>query len=66
LITFLIPETYHPVILRNEARKLRKETGDENYFAPLEKLKRSVTQTVGRPIYRPFLLLALEPMCPNL
>lgn len=35
-------------------------------MAPIEKLNRSVLQTVLRSIYRPMLLLTLEPMCLNL
>ncbi|PWY69193.1 MFS transporter [Aspergillus sclerotioniger CBS 115572] len=66
LIVFLVPETYHPVLLRRKARKLRKETGDDRWQAPIEKLHRSVAQTVLRSIYRPLLLLTLEPMCLNL
>lgn len=63
---FLIPETYMPVVLRNKARKLRKETGEPRWKAPLEIHERSVTMTVLRSLYRPFLLLFLDPMCFNL
>ncbi|KAI1829597.1 hypothetical protein DTO006G1_8334 [Penicillium roqueforti] len=62
-IIFFVPETYHPVLLRRKAQKLRLETGDERWKAPIEKLQRSVTQTVLRSMYRPVLLLTLEPMC---
>jgi len=53
-------------LLRRKAQKLRKETGDDRYIAPIEKLQRSVAQTVLRSMYRPILLLALEPMCLSL
>jgi len=66
LVTFFVPETYHPVLLRNKARRLRAETGDERWHAPIEVMDRSITQTIIRSIYRPFLLLTLEPMCLNL
>ncbi|KAF9884709.1 hypothetical protein FE257_001338 [Aspergillus nanangensis] len=62
LIVF-VPETYHPVLLRRKAQKIRAETGDDRWKAPIEKLNRSVPQTVLRSIYRPVLLLTLEPMC---
>ncbi|KUM59560.1 hypothetical protein ACN42_g7584 [Penicillium freii] len=62
-IIFLVPETYHPVLLRRKAEKLRQETGDERWKAPIEKLQRSVSQTVLLSMKRPILLLALEPMC---
>ncbi|KAF7593972.1 hypothetical protein BBP40_010369 [Aspergillus hancockii] len=62
-IICLVPETYHPVLLRRKAEKLREETGDDRWEAPIEKLNRSVARTVLRSTYRPVLLLTLEPMC---
>lgn len=53
-------------LLKRKAIKLRKETGDQRYVARLEKSKRSVLETVIRSCYRPFQLLALEPMVLNL
>ncbi|KAJ9640353.1 hypothetical protein H2199_005892 [Coniosporium tulheliwenetii] len=46
LIVFLVPETYHPVLLRQRARQLRKETGNDAWHAPIEKLTRSLTHTL--------------------
>ena len=66
MIAAFVPETYHPVLLRRKAIKLRKETGEQRWKAPIEVMQRSITQTVIRSCYRPFLLLALEPMCLNL
>ncbi len=66
LVVVLVPETYHPVLLRHKAIKLRKETGDERWKAPIEIMQRSILQTILRSCYRPFLLLTLEPMCLNL
>ncbi|KAJ5438874.1 drug/proton antiporter YHK8 [Penicillium daleae] len=65
-IIFLVPETYHPVLLRRKAQKLRQETGDDRWKAPIEKMQRSVAQTVLRSMYRPIMLLTMEPMCLNL
>ncbi|KAJ5230394.1 hypothetical protein N7489_011102 [Penicillium chrysogenum] len=62
-IIFFVPETYHPVLLRRKAQKLRQETGDDRWKAPIEKLQRSVARTVMNSMYRPILLLTLEPMC---
>lgn len=53
-------------LLRRKAQKFRKETGDDRWKAPIEKMQRSVAETVLRSMYRPLLLLALEPMCLNL
>ncbi|OJD21959.1 hypothetical protein ACJ73_06698 [Blastomyces percursus] len=65
-IAMLVPETYHPVLFRRKAVKLRRETGDERWRAPIEMSDRSVGQTVLRSIYRPMMLLTMELMCLNL
>jgi len=43
-IWLLCPETYLPVLLRNKATKKRKETGDNRWYALIEKMDRSVAQ----------------------
>ncbi|KIW04343.1 uncharacterized protein PV09_04633 [Verruconis gallopava] len=63
LILTLVPETYHPVLLRRKAIKLRASTGEPRYRAPIEMLDRSIAMTVATSCYRPFQLLFLEPMC---
>ncbi len=65
-ITALVPETYSPVLLRHRAIKIRKDKHDERWKAPIEVMNRSILQTVIRSCYRPFLLLALEPMVSHL
>ncbi|KAF4543191.1 uncharacterized protein LTHEOB_6925 [Lasiodiplodia theobromae] len=65
-IVFLVPETYHPVLLRRKAARLRAETGSEAWRAPIEKLDKSVSQTLLWSCVRPFQLLVFEPMCLNL
>jgi hypothetical protein len=55
-----------PVVLRAKARKLRIETGEARWQAPMEKTKKSITKTIGRSLLRPFQLLIYEPMCLNL
>ncbi|OCL05596.1 MFS general substrate transporter [Glonium stellatum] len=66
LIILFVPETYHPVLLRQKAQRLRKETGNEAWKAPIERLSRSIPRTVLWSCIRPFQLLILEPMCLNL
>ena len=46
LITLFVPETYHPVLLRRKAQKMRKDTGDDKWQAPIEKTVRSIPKTV--------------------
>lgn len=55
-----------PILLRNKARQLRKDTGDDRWMAATEKVQKSVVQAVGRSLRRPFELLIFEPMCLNL
>ncbi|KAB8293881.1 hypothetical protein EYC80_009360 [Monilinia laxa] len=66
LIFFLVPETYHPVVLKAKARKIRKETGDDRWYAPIERLNKSIPKTIGYSLLRPGQLLIFEPMCLNL
>ena len=65
LILF-VPETYHPVLLKKKAQKLRQETGDERWTCHLEKTDRTISQSIIWSLIRPFQLLLLEPMCLNL
>ncbi|KAL2756025.1 hypothetical protein ACRALDRAFT_1042925 [Sodiomyces alcalophilus JCM 7366] len=65
-IACLVPETYHPVVLRNKARKIRKETGDDRWKAPMENTNKSIPRTIGLSLLRPFQLLFHEMMVLNL
>ncbi|QIX01888.1 hypothetical protein AMS68_007405 [Peltaster fructicola] len=66
LILAFVPETYSPVLLRRKARRLREETGDDRWKAPIEIMDKSVAKTVIWSCIRPMQLLVLEPMCLNL
>ena len=62
-IIFTIPETYAPIILLKKAKRLRKETGDPNYYASLEKAERvGIARRVNNVLGRPFAILIREPM----
>ncbi|KAF7545980.1 hypothetical protein G7Z17_g8759 [Cylindrodendrum hubeiense] len=65
-IVFLVPETYHPILIKNKANKIRKDTGDERFKAPSEKVEKSVISAVSHSLLTPFQLLIFEPMCLNL
>lgn len=45
-----------------KAAKLRKETGDSRYWAPLERQKMGFMKRVEHIVGRPFKILVLEPM----
>ncbi|KIY70946.1 MFS general substrate transporter [Cylindrobasidium torrendii FP15055 ss-10] len=62
VIVILIPETYKPIILVRKARRIRKETGDERYYAPMEKTRKTMREQVENVLARPFKMLAREPM----
>jgi hypothetical protein len=62
-IVFTLPETYAPIILLGKAKRLRKETGNENYYAPIEKIEAiSFAKRVNNVLAKPFVILIREPM----
>jgi hypothetical protein len=48
------------VLLRKKAEQRRKETGDDRWYAPMERSKKSKRQTVLLGLLRPFQLLIFE------
>ena len=64
LILFTYPETYKPVLTARKAKRLRKETGDEKYYAPLEidTQNTSFLKATLTNCQRPILLLVRDPM----
>ncbi|KII94713.1 hypothetical protein PLICRDRAFT_47737 [Plicaturopsis crispa FD-325 SS-3] len=58
----LVPETYHPVLLKFKAQRLRKTTGNPNYRAPLENRDRHIAQDILVSCYRPFQLMYYDRM----
>jgi len=62
-IIFTLPETYAPIILLEKARRLRKETGDHNYYAPIERDDLvSFGRRINNVLARPFAIFFREPM----
>ncbi|GAA5968906.1 hypothetical protein JCM11641_000774 [Rhodosporidiobolus odoratus] len=62
-IVFLLPETYVPYILHLEAKRLRKETGDKRWHAPMDKkVEESLMAILHRTVLKPFIMIATEPM----
>ena len=60
IFLFFLPETYGPEILRQRARKMRKETGNPNIFAPLELEKKGAKQMVTVTLMRPLNMIFTE------
>ncbi|KIY70945.1 MFS general substrate transporter [Cylindrobasidium torrendii FP15055 ss-10] len=61
-IILFVPETYKPILLVQKAKRLRKETGDDRYWAPMERTQKTLAQQVENILARPFKMLVLEPM----
>lgn len=59
---FFLPETYAPVLLKRKAQRLRKETGNERWFHPQEKIKLSPKTIITKHLSRPLIMLTTEPM----
>jgi len=62
LTLFALPETYSPVLLKKKAQRLRKETGNQNFFHPHENMKLDFKTIVTKHLSRPLLMLTTEPM----
>ncbi|KZT01280.1 MFS general substrate transporter [Laetiporus sulphureus 93-53] len=62
LIVFTLPETFLPVLMVRKAERLRKETGDDRYWAPMNKQKKTIRQHIKHVLARPFVILFREPM----
>ncbi|THH20558.1 hypothetical protein EW146_g832 [Bondarzewia mesenterica] len=62
LLLLTMPETYGPAILVAKAKKLRKDTNDERYFAPLEEEDGSFSKQLEKILAKPFKIMFREPM----
>lgn len=49
-------------MLAKKAERLRKETGDLRYYAPIEKLNWTFVKRLEHVLAKPFLILIREPM----
>lgn len=59
---FFLRETYGPRLLKDRAKKLRKETGDETYQTEVEMQKKTLAQVLRTALIRPFRLLLTQPI----
>lgn len=59
---YMFTRSYRPAILAKRARELRKQTENEDYYAPMETQKLSMTQRLENILARPFKVLFREPM----
>ncbi|KAJ7766295.1 major facilitator superfamily domain-containing protein [Mycena maculata] len=61
-IFLFVPESYAPVLLQRKARKLREDTGDQAYWAPLDHRDTSLGRSLLLSCYVPFKLLIFDRM----
>ncbi|KAI1051243.1 hypothetical protein LB506_013036 [Fusarium annulatum] len=72
-IILLIPETCRrqstnpalidAILIKQKAKRLRKETGDNRWIAPKVGVENSIVGVIKSCVIRPFELLLFEPMC---
>lgn len=62
LVAIFIPETYEPVLLKKKAIRLRKSTGDNRYYAPIERVQTSLFRSIILSSKRPMLLILRDYM----
>lgn len=57
-----MPETYAPYILHQEAKRLRKETGDDRWHDATELKKETFGAKLSNILLKPFRMIVQEPM----
>lgn len=62
LLLFCLPEVYGPLLLKKKAQRLRRETGCELYYHPIEDAKVDVKSLLTKHLSRPLRMLFTEPM----
>lgn len=63
-LSFLVPETYAPVLMRKKADKLRKDTGDEKYMSQFcyKDGEGDFWKLIQTNLERPIIMLFTEPL----
>lgn len=60
ILLLFLPETYGPTILKTRAKRMRKESGNVNIFAPIEREKKGAKQMISVTLMRPLHMIAFE------
>ncbi len=63
-MTIFLPETYHPILLKQRAKRMRKENPEEHgdKYAELERADFSLHSIITRTLARPLVMLVVEPI----
>ncbi|KAF2396390.1 MFS general substrate transporter [Trichodelitschia bisporula] len=56
----LVPETFAPILLRTRARKIRKETGEDTMYAPIEHERKDMAHIITVVLTRPVRMFLFE------
>ncbi|ANB11822.1 Tpo1p [Sugiyamaella lignohabitans] len=59
---FLYEETYHPMILVQKAKLIRKATGNQLVYAPHEQVEIDMAELVTKNLTRPIVMTVTEPI----
>lgn len=64
IMVAFMPETYAPILLVKRVKKIRKEdpVGSKDLYAEHEKQDWSMKGVLDRTLFRPFIMLAMEPI----
>ncbi|KAK4503757.1 hypothetical protein PRZ48_004672 [Zasmidium cellare] len=62
VLVALVPETYAPSLLRKRAKKIRQDTGDNEWWSRYDD-KQSFSELLKVNMSRPFILTVTEPIC---
>ncbi|KDR77915.1 hypothetical protein GALMADRAFT_244882 [Galerina marginata CBS 339.88] len=61
-LVLVVPETYVPLLVKLKAIRLRHSTGEQRYWAPLERDQKGLLHSITVSCYRPFQLLFFDRM----
>ncbi|CCM05653.1 uncharacterized protein FIBRA_07883 [Fibroporia radiculosa] len=62
MLLLFVPETYIPVVLKRKAAALRRSTGNDRYWAPLDRREGSLGHAILLSCYTPFQLIIFDRM----
>ncbi|KAF7729664.1 hypothetical protein EC973_004037 [Apophysomyces ossiformis] len=62
IVILVMPETYHPILLKKRAKRLRYETGDPSYVTVEEEFPVPLSELLKDTMVRPFGMLVTEPI----
>ena len=62
LLSFFVPETFLPIILKRTAKKNRIETGNGGWYAPSDRSQKKISDVFPAAIWVPMKMMLVERM----